>query len=35
MRTRRVGTSSQDEWDKYLSAFGEYHESCNGDRANP
>jgi len=26
---------SQDEWDKYLSAFGEYHESCNGDRANP
>ena len=26
---------TQDEWDKYLSAFGEYHESCNGDLANP
>ncbi len=24
-----------DEWDQYLSAFGEYHESCDGGRANP
>jgi WD40 repeat protein len=25
---------SQQEWDKYLGAFGEYHQTCNGDRAN-
>ena len=24
-----------DEWDQYLSAFGEYHESCDGGHANP
>ena len=24
-----------DEWDQYLSAFGDYHESCDGDLANP
>ena len=26
---------TQDEWDQYLSEFGEYHQSCNGDLANP
>ncbi len=26
---------TQDEWDQYLSAFGEYHESCDGGHANP
>ena len=26
---------SPQEWDKYLGSFGEYHQSCNGDRFNP
>lgn len=26
---------SPQEWDQYLGSFGEYHQSCNGDRFNP